>query len=77
VVSKRGEKIIEENEPSYYYRIAPLILANEGRKPQPAVMKHIIGYCLKPKGTVFELKRDEYEKIKSFLLRQNKAKKQK
>ena len=68
VKSELGEKTIQGNRLSYYYDISPVFLANGGREPQPALMKRIIGYCLKPRGTIFELKPDEYKKIKSFLI---------
>jgi hypothetical protein len=75
IKSGRGEKIIDRNdEPLYYYDIAPLLLANKGLKPRKVVMKNVVGHHLKPMGIVFELKPLEYEKIKSFLLRMERAK---
>ena len=78
-----AEKIITGKEPSLYYEISPLFVANGdlekrrgkalmvSQKPKPFVAKNVVGECLRPMGIVFELKPEQYRKIKADLLRMN------
>lgn len=73
VKSKRLKKILgKEKEPSYYYKTAPLFLANGGHKPKKFIAKKVVGKVdgkyLKPEGTVVPLKPEQYRRIKAFLL---------
>jgi hypothetical protein len=68
VTSNCDETVIKGIGKSLYYRINPLFLPNGGQKPRVFSAKNDVGLSLKPMGTVFELKPEQYRKIKSFLL---------
>jgi hypothetical protein len=48
-----------------YYKTSPLFAFD---KPKSCNFKKVVGHCLKPMSGVFELKTEEYKKIKAFVL---------
>jgi len=53
------------------YDIAPLYLPFDGKWPLEFSPTKDVGLSLRPMGAIFELKKDQYRKIKSFLLGMN------
>lgn len=68
VKSNGGWKSIRGTGRVWAYEISPLFLVNDGDKPRDFSPKREVGLSLRPRGTVVELKPDQYEKIQSFLL---------
>jgi hypothetical protein len=48
-----------------YYKTLPLSVFD---KPKSCIFKKVVGYCLQPRGGVFELKPEEYRKIEAYVL---------
>ena len=53
------------------YNIKPLYFPKGDEWPMPFSPKKDVGLSLKPMGAIFELKKDQYRRIKSFLLGMN------
>lgn len=63
--------IYEDSVGNLCYNIEPLYIPKGDEWPMPFSPKNDLGLSLKPMGTIFELKPEEYRKIKSFLLGMN------